>query len=84
MKNLQIREENSQTQPKNPRAADDYSDIINLPRPIPKSHRPLSRFSRAAQFAPFAALTGHSELIADDETAADTKSDPNYEIILDS
>lgn len=33
-----------------------YSDIINRPRPTSRRHAPLSPQSRAAQFAPFAAL----------------------------
>ena len=35
-----------------------YGDIINMPHPISKKHPRLSRESRAAQFSPFAALTG--------------------------
>ncbi|MBR1757332.1 MAG: hypothetical protein IJ744_01215 [Lachnospiraceae bacterium] len=44
-----------------------YDDIINLERPVSKKHPPMSRLSRAAQFAPFAALTGHAGAI--EETA---------------
>ena len=36
----------------------DYSDIIDLPRPEPQNHPRMSLQNRAAQFAPFAALTG--------------------------
>ncbi len=43
-----------------------YEDIINLKRPFSK-RKPMSRRDRAAQFAPFAALTGYSDAI--DETA---------------
>ena len=39
-----------------------YDDIINLNRPISK-HPKLSIASRAAQFAPFAALTGYDEQV---------------------
>lgn len=39
--------------------AENYEDIINLPHHISKKHRPMSREARAAQFAPFAALTGY-------------------------
>ena len=38
-----------------------YWDIIDLPRPVSTKHRPMSRKERAAQFAPFAALTGFEE-----------------------
>ena len=40
-----------------------YDDIINLEPPVSKKHPPMDRLSRAAQFSPFAALTGHSEAI---------------------
>ena len=35
-----------------------YEDIIGLSRPVSKKHPPMSRENRAAQFEPFAALTG--------------------------
>ena len=54
---------------------DDYSDIINSPRHISRTHPPMSRASRAAQFAPYAALVGHRDLIASEETTALTKID---------
>ena len=44
-----------------------YDDIINLPPHKSKSHPPMSRMNRAAQFSPFAALTGHEAAI--EETA---------------
>ena len=47
--------------------SDKYDDIINLPHPISKTHRQMSMRDRAAQFAPFAALTGFEEAI--EETA---------------
>ena len=43
------------------------SDIINLPHHTSKVHPRMSIQDRAAQFSPFAALTGHQEAI--DETA---------------
>ena len=45
----------------------DYQDIINLPRHISDKHPHMSIHDRAAQCAPFAALTGHSEAV--NETA---------------
>ena len=41
----------------------DYSDIIDRERPVSKKHPPMDRMMRAAQFAPFAALTGHDEAV---------------------
>ena len=40
-----------------------YDDIINLKRPTSKIHKPMSLQARAAQFAPFQALTGYNEAI---------------------
>lgn len=44
-----------------------YRDIIELPHPTSKHHTQMASVDRAAQFSPFAALTGHSDAI--DETA---------------
>ena len=42
---------------------DNYDDIINLPHPVSKKHTQMSMMQRAAQFAPFAALTGYDAAI---------------------
>ena len=42
-----------------------YDDIIDLPHYEPKYHQRMPRANRAAQFAPFAALTGHGSAIAE-------------------
>ena len=46
---------------------DDYSDIIGLEHPTSRKHPRMAAEMRAAQFAPFAALTGYDEAI--EETA---------------
>lgn len=40
-----------------------YDDIINLPHHVSKKHPQMSLHDRAAQFAPFAALTGYEEKV---------------------
>ena len=40
-----------------------YDDIINLPRPVSQRHPPMPMIDRAAQFAPFQALTGYGDAI---------------------
>ncbi len=40
-----------------------YDDIIRLERPRSDKHHPMPRLSRAAQFAPFAALTGYEDAV---------------------
>lgn len=42
-----------------------YDDIIHLPHPDSPKHPRMSLYDRAAQFSPFAALTGHSAAIAE-------------------
>ena len=51
-----------------------YDDIINLPRPVSKKHPPMPMSKRAAQFLPFAALTGFEGEIA--ETGRLTQAAP--------
>lgn len=50
-----------------------YDDIIDLPHPISKKHPQMPVRDRAAQFAPFAALTGHKEAISETERLTDRK-----------
>ena len=42
---------------------DPYEDIIALPHPVSKKHPQMPLEQRAAQFAPFAAVTGHGAAI---------------------
>ena len=45
----------------------EYDDIIDLPHHVSKVHPQMPMRARAAQFSPFAALTGYGDVI--DETA---------------
>lgn len=40
-----------------------YDDIIELERPVSRKHPPMPMEERAAQFSPFAALTGYENVI---------------------
>ena len=42
-----------------------YDDIIDKPRHVSRNRKHMSNYERAAQFAPFAALTGYSESISE-------------------
>ena len=42
-----------------------YEDILYLEDHVSKKHPQMSIYNRAAQFAPFAALSGHGEAIAE-------------------
>ncbi|MBQ3231505.1 MAG: hypothetical protein IJA93_00935, partial [Clostridia bacterium] len=44
-----------------------YDDIINMKYPTAKTRKAMTLLERAAQFSPFAALSGYEEAI--DETA---------------
>lgn len=44
---------------------EEYEDIINLPHWEPRTHPRMPRASRAAQFAPFAAVTGLDDAASD-------------------
>lgn len=54
-----------------PDARIEYRDIINHPHHVSSNHPQMSRLGRAAQFAPFAALTGYDDLIR--ESARETE-----------
>ena len=50
-----------------------YDDIIDLPHPTSKKHSRMSRQNRAAQFSPFAALTGYDAAIQETERNTEKK-----------
>ena len=52
-----------------------YDDIIDLPHPISKHHPPMRVADRAAQFAPFAALTGYEDAIEEAARLTDAQEE---------
>ena len=54
-----------------------YDDIINLPHHVSPTRQRMSMHDRAAQFAPFAALVGYDDAVA--ETARLTESRPELD-----
>ena len=52
-----------------------YDDIINLPHHTSTKHPRMSLYDRAAQFSPFAALTGHDEAIKETARLTDEKAE---------
>ncbi|WP_353095452.1 hypothetical protein [Tissierella praeacuta] len=58
----------------------EYDDIINLPRHVSKKRDPMPIIDRAAQFSPFAALTGHDTAIK--ETARVTEDRIELDIYM--
>lgn len=63
----------------------DYSDIIGLEHPTSTRHKKMTKMARAAQFAPFAALTGFEDATKETARLTDEKIelDENKKEILD-
>ena len=54
-----------------------YDDIINLPHHVSTTRQRMSMHDRAAQFAPFSALVGYDDAVA--ETARLTEARPELD-----
>lgn len=52
---------------------ENYDDIINLPHHESTKHPRMSALNRAAQFSPFAALTGHEAAISETARLTNTR-----------
>lgn len=52
---------------------DKYDDIINLPHHVSKNRPHMSMIDRAAQFSPFAALTGYEDAVRETERLTEQK-----------
>lgn len=50
-----------------------YDDILHLPHPTSKTHPRMSRQDRAAQFSPFAALTGYEAVVKETARLTDER-----------
>ena len=50
-----------------------YEDLLRLPRPVSRRHPPMPIRDRAAQFAPFAALTGYGATVREAARLTDRK-----------
>lgn len=62
-----------------------YDDIIHLPHPVSEKHPRMPMLDRAAQFSPFAALTGYEEAIYETGrlTEGKTELDEEEKVILE-
>jgi hypothetical protein len=60
-----------------PKDLSKYLDIINLPRHISTRRAPMSISNRAAQFAPFAALTGYESSIREAARFTEQRIEPD-------
>lgn len=58
----------------------DYSDIINLPHHVSETRPHMSMRDRAAQFSPFAALTGYDAAVEETARLTDQRADLDEEM----
>lgn len=63
-----------------------YDDIIDLPHPTSERHPRMSMANRAAQFSPFAALTGYEAAVKETARLTDSKAELTEEekVVLDA
>lgn len=57
--------------------SDGYNDIINLPHHVSTKHPRMKMIDRAAQFSPFAALTGHGAAVSETERLTEKFAEPD-------
>lgn len=58
-----------------------YDDIINLPHHVSENHPQMPMIERAAQFSPFAALSGHGDAIRETARLTDSQKDLDEDIV---
>ena len=58
-----------------------YADMLSLPHPVSQTHQPMPRSARAAQFAPFAALTGYEEAVKETARLTDVRKEPDDPVL---
>ena len=63
-----------------------YDDMLELPHPVSAVHPRMDPQKRAAQFAPFAALTGYGDAVAEAQRLTDRRVelDENSRELLDA
>jgi len=57
--------------------SNNYDDIINLPHHVSTKHPRMKMIDRAAQFSPFAALTGHGSAVSETERLTENFAEPD-------
>ncbi len=60
---------------------DDYRELLHLPHHRSQTHAPMPRRDRAAQFAPFAALTGFDAQLRETERQTQAQAEPNEDAL---
>ena len=60
---------------------DDYRELLQLPHHRSQTHASMPRRDRAAQFAPFAALTGVDAQLRETERQTQSQAEPNEDAL---
>ena len=60
---------------------DDYRELLQLLHHRSQTHAPMPRRDRAAQFAPFAALTGFDAQLRETERQTQSQAEPNEDAL---
>ncbi|MCI7766740.1 MAG: hypothetical protein MSJ26_02005 [Oscillospiraceae bacterium] len=60
-----------------------YGDIIMRTHHVSPVRTPMARLNRAAQFAPFAALSGYDDAVRETERLTDSRREPDEDGISD-
>lgn len=60
-----------------------YEKLLNMPRPVSQRHAPMTLYNRAAQFAPFSALTGLDEELGEAGRLTDADTELTEERIAE-
>lgn len=58
-----------------------YADIIDLPHWQSPTRKHMSLYDRAAQFSPFAALTGYDDMITEEARETGTRQEQDLELV---
>lgn len=62
-------------------SARSYDDIIHLPRPVSTAHPRMPLYDRAAQFAPFKALSGYEDDVEETARLTERRIEPDEDCV---
>lgn len=65
------------------KSPDRYNDIIDLPHHVSRNHPRMSELNRAAQFSPFAALTGYEDQVKETARLTDQRVQLSDDILIE-
>lgn len=60
-----------------------YDDLLDLPHPVSATHPPMPLIDRAAQFSPFAALSGYEDELEEAARLTEAERTPGEAVLAD-